>query len=154
MTSIPTYSADNIRLRNYPLAAIERLQARGEVRVERNRRNQIVRATWTARKEQPSPMRSRQTLPAGVTVYSWEEHVAEQFYVWRHRDLIDTQELAEESIQSKAEADAFLRAVFLAVPLSCSQAATHTPAIRAAMTCSFGAEKQSAMRRARRRSKR
>jgi hypothetical protein len=153
--TIPTYSADGTRLRDYSSAAVERLCNRGAMVVERNKRGRIVAATFRPdkadRHSRSNPVRA--SIPVG-TYYSYEESIADKYYVWQHRELVEAREL-RQLFGDGVEREAFLRTVFLAVPVSCLRPSDRpTRAVRAALECSVGTRKQEELRQRKRRRRR
>ncbi len=119
---IPTYATDGTRLhgyrmRDYALSAIERLLKLSKVVVRRNRQGRIVSAQFRPECG-ANPLCA--TALAG-TRYSYLEQIYEH-RVWSHRRLLprqDLEKLAGEPLESEAEREQFVQAIFRAVPLSC-----------------------------------
>ena len=114
---IPTYAANGQRIRDYTETAIARLLSLDLVVVERGRRNKI-RCAHLRPQGGANPL--RRTAHTG-TYYSFEEPLPSGHFVWKHRPLLQRQDVAQllgEPIESEAELDRFLQSIFRAVPLS------------------------------------
>jgi hypothetical protein len=118
---IPTFAADGRRLRAYSLAAIEHLLSLSKVVVRRDERGRITVAQFRGLGGM-NPL--RQTAHAG-TRYSFLVRCGDH-KAWEHKDLLSSRDVEllfdlsksshEEELRSR---DRAVRAVFLAVPLSC-----------------------------------
>ncbi len=151
---IRTYAADGSRRRDYSATACERMAKLGMVALQKNRYGEPISATFLpeAKDSQSSLNPLRRSIPTGV-YYSFEELVAERFWVWTHRPLISRAELREmlgPALQDeRIAAEDFLKTVFLAVPLSLfeKRKPSRTPASRAAVACSVGEIREKALQR-------
>ena len=115
---IPTYAADGRRLRDYSLAAIERLESLSLVVVRRL--NGRIRCALFRGLMGANPLRA--TAHAG-TRYSFLRRSGE-VRLWEHAPLVQRQEIealfeGARSVEDARLLDRFVRAIFLAVPLSC-----------------------------------
>ena len=111
MSTIPTFSADGKRLRNYSLASIEKLLEQDRMAVERNRAGKITCATMRPA-DRSNPIAT--TAHMGQS-YSFLEHLPSGHCAWSHSRLLDASEATAEGI---ADAEAFVRNVFMQVPNS------------------------------------
>lgn len=112
------FASDGRRLRDYSLRAVELLLAISRVVVERNKRGEILCATFR-------PLSGANPLSKSAHMgqrYSYAQPLADGHYAWRHRELIGERdiealfgELTEHELESR---ELFIRAVFRAVPLS------------------------------------
>jgi hypothetical protein len=116
--NIPTFAADGRRLRNSSPEAVERLLAREQIVVRRNRRGRIICAQF---REDNGANPLRKTAHMG-THYSFEEHVND-CYVWRHKPLPQPQTAARmmgEEVEDERLIDRYIRRIFQNVALSCA----------------------------------
>ena len=113
-STVPAYSSDGQRLRNYSLASVEQLLAQTPARcaVKRSKTGRITSVQLF-----PLPANS----PAlGGQRYSFPEQVSESGRkAWRHVPLLTPRE---------EEAELFLQKIFRAVPLSCLDPEPDPPA--------------------------
>jgi hypothetical protein len=131
------------------------MERTGMVALERNPQGRIVSMTFLPesadRHSSLNPV--RRSIPTGG-YYSFEELIDERFWVWSHRSLISRSELREilgPGLEDERQsAEDFLKTVFRAVPLSILRKIelSHTPASRAAVSCSVGPSREKALRRA------
>lgn len=113
---IPTFDANNRRVRNYSLAVIEYLLARGLVKVERSRRKRIiVRAQFVALETRSANSRSR----VRHTGYSFPRHRGDK-RDWILKALPGRRQIEPlfGELQPGESIAPFQRAIFSAVPLS------------------------------------
>jgi hypothetical protein len=143
---VPTYIADGRRCRDYTRAMCERLEKRGMMVLERNRRGKVVCATFRPEALDSSTRRNptRPTIPTGT--YHSREELIENHWVWQHRPRITLNELSQV-MGERAECEdieTFLQTVARAVALSCiDDPAKPRPdaAGKAAIRCSLGDRK-------------
>jgi hypothetical protein len=116
--SVPTFAADGRRLRNRTPESIEHLLALSLVVVERGRKDRI-RAAFFRPTDGATPVKPRAHMG---TKYSYNEHLPSGHTAWKHRRLLQSQQL-EELLgipqASDEDLDRFLQSVFRAVQLSC-----------------------------------
>lgn len=113
-TTVPTYSADGKRLRNYSLASIESLLVSDRVAVERNRKGEITCATMRPADKSNPILKSAHMGQS----YSFLQNLPSGHRAWSHSRLLDESELTSEGI---ADAEKFVRDIFFAVPASVSR---------------------------------
>ena len=108
---VATFAADGGRLPDRSLSSITRLLSLSLVVVRRNFRGAIVRAHFRS-VSGANPLRRSAHIG---TRYSYQEHTGDDsaYRTWRHRRLVQSTALDRE------QAELFVRAVFLEVPLSC-----------------------------------
>ena len=105
MLTIPTFSSDGRRLRNYNLASIEKLLDVDRVAVERDRHGQITCATFR-------PASGANPIKANAHMgqsYSFPQQLPSGHRAWTHSSLIDSSEASEAGIR---DAETFIRGVF------------------------------------------
>lgn len=131
MKRIPTYSCDGRRLRDYSLAAIERLLSLSLVIVRRSAAG-VIRCALFRGTMGSHPCR-RTAL--GGQRYSFLRRIGEHSRIWDHKELPGYPEIGALIENAKAARDAaslerFVRAIFLAVPLSVlSDSGARTPVV-------------------------
>lgn len=110
--NVPTFSSDGKRLRNYSRVVLEKMAASGRVAVERNRADLIVCATMRP-SDGANPILKSAHMGQS---YSFEQILPSSGHrVWSHKELVDTRDLKASEANA---AQAFVRKLFLAVPLS------------------------------------
>jgi hypothetical protein len=114
--SIPTYSAEGRRLRDYSVAKVEDLLSRSMVVVER-KRNGHIKCAHLRPSSGASPV--RKTAHMGQH-YSFKERLPNGRRAWNHSKMLvrsDIEGLIGKPIDVE-DTELFIRAVFRAVPLS------------------------------------
>lgn len=115
---VPTFRADGRRVRDYSSEAIARLHALGLIVVGRSRKGRITCAQFKSDAGANPLVKSAHMGQQ----YSYEQALPSGHYAWRHRELIQRQDveiLFGERPENKRELDLYVRAIFRAVPLSC-----------------------------------
>lgn len=111
MQSVPTFTSDGRRLRNYSRVTLEAMASAGRVAVERNRQGQIVCATMR-HQDGANPISKNAHMGQA---YSYAQVLPSGHRAWTHTKLVDTRDL---TVQESIDAEQFVRRVFLGVPLS------------------------------------
>lgn len=116
--AVPTFRADGRRVRDYSMEAIARLLALGMIVIARSRKGRITCAQFKSDAGANPLVKSAHMGQQ----YSYEQALPSGHYAWRHREMIQRQDvemLFGERPESKRELDLYVRAIFRAVPLSC-----------------------------------
>jgi hypothetical protein len=147
---IPTYAADGRRLRDYPESSIQRLLALDKVTVTYKRKGKIACAFFRPL-DGANPL--RRSAHVG-TRYSFEEPLPSGHFAWKHRRLLQSQEIEEllgEPVEDERHLDLFVRSIFRAVPLSVMRTTPPSPTAPASNVISIEAGR--GLRRANRKRK-